>query len=178
MVSKILLVIAVALAGVVGAALAYATTRPDTFRVTRQARIDAPPAKVLALITDFHRWDAWSPWEKLDPTMTRSFSGPASGVGAAYAWESTGKAGQGRMEILEATPSKVVIKLDFAKPFEAHNIAEFTLVPEGDSTDVTWSMHGPSPFIAKVMGLLFSMDQMVGKDFEAGLANMKTAAAG
>jgi carbon monoxide dehydrogenase subunit G len=178
MVANILPVIAVALVGVVGALLAYAATRPDMFQVARQATIPAPPEKILALVTDFQRWGAWSPWEKKDPTMKRSFSGAASGVGAAYAWESSGKAGHGRMEILEATPSKAVIKLDFTKPFEAHNIVEFTLVPDGDSTDVTWSMHGPSPFIAKLMGLVFDMDKMVGKDFEAGLANMRTAVAG
>ncbi len=174
---KLFLIGAVVLCALVGAVLAYAATRPDTFRVARQARIDVPPEKVLALIADFHRWGAWSPWENLDPTMKRSYFGAESGVGAAYAWESTGKAGQGRMEIVEATPSKVVIALDFIKPFAAHNIVEFILVAEGDSTDVTWSMHGQSPFIAKVMSLVFSMDAMVGKDFEAGLANMKAAAA-
>jgi hypothetical protein len=174
---KVSLVVVVALVGLLGAVLAYATTRPDSFRVVRRARIPAPQENILALIKDFHRWKDWSPWERMDPTMKRSYFGPASGVGAAYAWEGTDKVGCGRMEILEATPSKVTIKLDFVRPLEAHNIVEFTLVPYGDATDVTWSMQGPNPFIAKVMSLVVSMDAMVGKDFEAGLANLKAATA-
>lgn len=177
MVLKIFAAIAVLLVVLVAALLAYATTRPDTFRVARKTNIKAPPEQIFALIDDFHRWDLWSPWEKMDPTMKRTFMGAPNGTGAIYEWEGSGKVGAGRMEIVDVTqPSKVRIKLDFAKPFEAHNIVEFTLVPDGDSTDVTWSMHGPSPFIAKVMGLVFSMDKMVGKDFETGLANLKTAA--
>lgn len=178
MLLKISLIVAVALVGLLGAVLAYATTRPDSFRVVRRASIPASPEIIAALITDFHRWKDWSPWEKIDPTMKRSYFGPASGVGAAYAWDGTTKVGRGRMEILEVTPSKVTIKLDFIKPFEAHNIVEFTLAPYGDGTDVTWSMQGPNPFIAKVMSLVVSMDAMVGKDFEAGLANLKAALAG
>lgn len=176
MIVKIIASIGVLAAVLVGAALAYAATRPDTFRVTRRASIDAAPEKVLALLTDFRKWGSWSPWEAMDPAMKRSFSGAETGVGSVYAWEGTDKVGTGRMEILEVTPSRVVIQLDFIKPFEAHNIVEFTLEPKGGSTDVTWSMHGPSPFIAKVMGLVFNMDKMVGKDFEAGLANLQAAA--
>jgi hypothetical protein len=178
MILKISVIVTVALVGLVGAALAYAATRPDSFRVVRRASIPAPPENIADLIKDFHRWKDWSPWDKMDPTMKRSYFGPASGVGAAYAWEGTDKVGHGRMEILEVTPSKVTIKLDFMKPFEAHNIVEFTFAPYGDTTDVTWSMQGPSPFIAKVMGLVFDMDRMVGKDFEAGLANLKAATTG
>jgi carbon monoxide dehydrogenase subunit G len=172
MLKKIALVIVLAIA----ALLIFAATRPDTFRVERTARIEAPAEKIFPLIDDFHRWNTWSPYEKLDPAMQRSFGGTASGKGATYAWEGNDKAGAGSMEIAESTPaSKVAIKLDFIKPFEGHNTAEFTLQPQGNATQVTWAMYGPSPYVAKLMGIFFNMDQMIGKDFEAGLANLKTA---
>ena len=170
-------IIAIVIVVAIVAVLGLAATRPDTFRVQREIDIKAPPEKVFALIDDFHRWTAWSPWEKLDPAMRRTYGGPANGKGANYAWEGSGKVGAGRMEIVDSTsPSRIQIQLDFLKPFEAHNTAEFTLQPEGDHTHVTWAMYGPSPFISKVMGLFFSMDVMIGKDFEAGLANLKSAA--
>jgi uncharacterized protein YndB with AHSA1/START domain len=157
--------------------LAYAATMPDTFLVQRSASINAPPEKVFALIQDFHHWPSWSPWEKKDPAMKKTHSGAAQGKGASYAWDGNSEVGQGRMEITEAvSPSKVVIKLDFLKPFEGHNIAEFTLDAKGAATTVTWAMHGPNPYIAKVMQIFCSMDSMVGKDFEAGLSNLKTLA--
>ena len=113
----------------------------------------------------------------MDPAMKRTYSGAASGKGAVYAWEGNSKVGEGRMEITESSPpSKVTIKLDFVKPIEGHNTAEFALEPKGDSTNVTWSMYGPSAYIAKVIGIFVSMDKMIGKDFEAGLANMKAVA--
>ncbi|WP_454907714.1 SRPBCC family protein [Variovorax gossypii] len=168
--------IALAVVAAIAALLIFAATRPDTFRVERTARIDAPAEKIFPLIDDFHRWGTWSPYEKLDPDMQRSFGGSASGKGATYAWESKGKAGAGRMEITESTPSsKIAINLDFTRPMEGHNVAEFTLQPQGNATQVTWSMHGPSPYVAKLMGIFFNMDQMIGKDFETGLANLKTA---
>lgn len=168
--------IALVIVAAIAALLIFAATRPGTFRVERTARIDAPAEKIFALIDDFHRWGTWSPYEKLDPAMKRSFGGAASGKGATYAWESDGKAGAGRMEIVESVPaSKVGINLDFTKPIEGHNLAEFTLQPQGNATQVTWSMQGESPYIAKLMGIFFNMDQMIGKDFEAGLANLKTA---
>ncbi len=171
---KIILVVIVVLIAVV---LGLAATKPDTFRVERAATIKAPPAKVYALIDDFRQWSQWSPWEKLDPELKRTFSGPASGKGAVYEWTGNSKVGAGRMEITEPTPpSKIVIKLDFIKPFEGHNIAEFTLEPQGDSTQLTWAMHGPTPFVSKVMQVFISMDRLIGKDFEAGLANLKAAA--
>ena len=169
--------IAIAVVVLVAAVLVFAATRPDTFRAERTATIKAPPEKIFPLITDFHRWDSWSPWEKMDPAMKRTYSGAASGKGAVYAWEGNSKVGQGRMEITESSPpSKITIKLDFVKPMEGHDTAEFTLEPKGDSTNVTWRMYGPSPYIAKVMGVFVSMDQMIGKDFETGLANMKSVA--
>jgi len=173
MLKTVLIAAAVVIAGV----LLFASTRPDSFSVQRTATIHAPPDKVFALVNDFHRWSEWSPWEKLDPEMKRSFGGPAAGVGATYAWTGNSKVGEGRMEILKAAPaSQLEIQLDFIKPFEGHNIAEFTLTPQGENTQVLWVMHGPAPFVSKLMGVFVSMDSMIGKDFEAGLANMKATA--
>ncbi|PFH08449.1 polyketide cyclase/dehydrase/lipid transport protein [Collimonas sp. PA-H2] len=169
--------IAIVIVVVLALILGYAAVRPDNFRVQRSATIKAPPEKIFALIDDFHAWGSWSPFEKLDPGMKRTFSGAASGKGAAYAWDSSGKAGAGSMEIQESTPSsRILIKLDFTKPLEGHNTAEFTIDTQGDSSKVTWAMYGPSPYVAKVMGIFFSMDSMIGKDFESGLANLKNAA--
>lgn len=164
----------VVLAAIVAAALLAASSRPDTFRITRSGSMKAPPERVFAQIDDFRAWGAWSPWEKIDPNLKRDFSGAARGKGAVYAWEGNKDVGSGRMEILEAVPSsRVSIKLDFLKPFEAHNAAEFQLAAEGGVTTVTWTMTGPSPFFMKVMGLFMDMDKMIGKEFEKGLANLK-----
>lgn len=169
--------IAIAIVLVIAAILIYAATKPDDFRVQRATSVKAAPEKIFALINDLHSWGSWSPWEKMDPAMKRTYSGTPSGKGAAYAWEGNSKVGEGRMEITDATPpSKITIKLDFVKPLEGHNTAEFTLEPKGDATNVTWLMYGPSPYIAKVMGVFVSMDKMIGSDFEAGLANMKAVA--
>ena len=174
---KTLAIVAVVLLFAVAAILVLAAMKPDTFRVVRSTTVKAPPEKIFPLIADFRAWSAWSPWEKMDPALKRSYSGPGSGQGAVYAWEGNSKVGKGRMEIIDAPPpSRVAIKLDFLKPFEAHNTAEFTLTPRGSTTDVTWAMHGPNLFIGKVMSLFVSMDRMVGKDFETGLANLKAEA--
>jgi uncharacterized protein YndB with AHSA1/START domain len=174
---KIVGIVALVLLVAVAAVLIYAATKPDTFRIQRAMSVNAPPEKVFALINDFRRWTVWSPWEKMDPALQRTYSGTASGQGAVYAWEGNRKVGAGRMEITDApSPSKVTIKLDFLRPFEAHNVAEFTLEPKGDATTVTWAMHGPNLFVGKVMSIFVDMDRMVGKDFETGLANMKAAA--
>ena len=173
MFKTIAIVIVVLIVGV----LAFATTRPDAFRVERSVTIKAPPEKIYPYFDDFNRWAVWSPWEKLDPLMKRSFGGPPAGKGAVYSWQGNSKVGEGRMEILESSPSsKLLIKLDFIKPFEGHNTAEYTLVPSADGTQVTWAMYGPAPYISKLMGVFVSMDSMIGKDFEAGLANLKAAA--
>jgi hypothetical protein len=170
-------IIAIAVVILLAAVLGFAAIRPDTFRVQRATSIKASPEKIFALINDFHNWSSWSPWEKMDPTMKRTHSGDAYGKGAVYEWEGNKKVGKGRMEITESSPSsKLTIKLNFIKPFEGHNMAEFTLEKKGDSTNVTWAMYGPNPYIAKVMGMLFNMDKMIGKDFETGLFNMKTVA--
>ena len=170
----IAIVIVVAIAGI----LLFASTRPATFSVQRAASIKATPAQLFALVNDFHQWASWSPWEKLDPAMKRTFSGPQQGPGTVYSWEGNNKVGAGRMEILAAeATSKITIKLDFLRPFEGHNTTEFSFVPQGDTTQVNWVMSGPSPFISKLMGIFVSMDAMIGKDFEAGLANMQQAVA-
>ncbi len=170
-------IIAIVIVVLIAVVLGLAATKPDTFRVQRATAIKAPAAKVYALIDDFRQWGQWSPWEKLDPELKRTFSGAASGKGAVYEWTGNSKVGAGRMEITEPTPpNKIVIKLDFIRPFEGHNIAEFTLEPQGDSTQLTWVMHGPTPFVSKLMQVFVSMDSLIGKDFEAGLANLKALA--
>jgi uncharacterized protein YndB with AHSA1/START domain len=159
--------------------LLYAATRPDHFRVTRSAVIKAPAARIFALINDLRAFNNWNPYEKKEPGLKGSYSGPASGVGAAYAWEGR-KVGSGRMEITAVdAPNKLTLRLDFLKPFKAQNSAEFTLLPQGDKlTVVTWAMHGPSPYLSKVIGVVIDMDRMIGKDFEAGLANLKALTEG
>src|ERR1044072_3523424 len=159
--------------------LMLALRKPDTFRVQRAATIDAPPEKIFPLISDFHQWAAWSPWEGKDPDLQRSYTGAASGRGAVYQWKGNRNVGSGRMEILDAPPpERIVIKLDFISPFEAHNTAEFTLLPQGGSTNVTWLMHGPASLVSKVLQVFMNMDHMIGKDFAAGLARLKRVAEG
>jgi hypothetical protein len=171
---EIIAIIAVVLAIVIAVVLILAAAKPNTFSVQRGATMKAQPEKIFSLINDFHQWGNWSPWENRDPAMTRSFSGAQSGRGAAYAWEGNKNVGSGRMEILDASaPSKITIKLDFLKPFEAHNTAEFTMLPQGDVTNVTWVMHGPAPFMSKMMQVFMNIDRLIGKDFEIGLANLK-----
>jgi uncharacterized protein YndB with AHSA1/START domain len=172
--SEIIAVIAVLLALAIAVVLILASRKPDTLRVQRTAAIKAAPEKIFPLIADFHQWRAWSPYEDRDPNLQRTYSGANSGRGAVYEWNGNKNVGSGRMEILEApAPQKVVIKLDFLKPFEAHNTAEFTVVPQGDTTNVTWLMHGPAPFMSKVMQVFMNMDNMIGRDFATGLANLK-----
>lgn len=154
-----------------------ASRKPDSFRVERSTTIHATPEKVFGLINDFHNFGLWSPWEKLDPNLSRSITGAPTGKGAVYEWSGNMKAGVGRMEILESTPSsRIVMKLNFIKPFESQSTAEYTLQPAGDSTKVTWAMHGPSPFVSKVMQVFVTMDGMLGPDFEKGLTQMKAVA--
>jgi uncharacterized protein YndB with AHSA1/START domain len=167
-------IIAVALVVVVATILVIAASRADTFRVERSIRVNAPPEKIFHYVNDFHQWGVWSPYEKLDPSMKKTFAGTPEGKGAVYEWEGNGKAGKGRMEIIEsALPAKILIKLDFVKPITGHNMARFTFQPAGDATRVTWAMDGPSPYIAKVLGLFFNMDALIGGDFETGLANLE-----
>jgi uncharacterized protein YndB with AHSA1/START domain len=167
----------IGLVAVVAAVLVAAALQPNSFRVQREATIQAPPAKVFALVDDFRQWPAWSPWEKLDPAMKRTFGGPANGKGATYAWEGNDDVGRGRMEITDSVaPARLAIKLDFIEPFDSSNTTEFSFDPAGAGTRVVWVMHGPMPFISKLISVFVSMDRMIGKDFEAGLANLKSAA--
>lgn len=169
--------IAMVLALLIAALLMYAATKPDSFRIERSTTIKAPPEKIFALINDFHQWEAWSPWEKIDPALKRTYSGAANGVGAVYEWSGNKDIGQGRMEIVESVPSaKVMLKLDFVTPFEAHNKVDFTLAQQGDVTKVTQAMYGPSPYISKLMTIFFSIEKMVGKKYEEGLTNLKAIA--
>jgi hypothetical protein len=172
-IKRVLLVVVVLIAAI----LAYAATRPGTMHVQRSAGIKAPPDRIFPLINDFHSWASWSPYERLDPAMNRTYRGSPRGQGAIYEWTGNSNVGQGRMEIVNAAPSsKVTIKLDFVKPVEGHDIAEFTLVPAGDTTNVTWSMDGPTPYVAKLMGVFVNMDHMIGDQFTEGLSNLKTIA--
>jgi len=154
--------------------LIYAATRPDSFRITRTKVIKAPAHRLHSMINDLKSYNSWNPFERKDPSIRGSYSGPAGGVGAAYAWSGR-KVGAGRLEIIDSVaPSKVTMKLEFVKPFKARNTAEYTLQAEGDNlTIVSWALHGPSSFISKLIGVVFNMDNLVGKEFEAGLANLK-----
>jgi hypothetical protein len=165
-------VVVVAIAGI----LLYAATKPDSFRVQRVVLINAPSDKVFPLINDIKAWTVWSPYEKKDPAMKRSYGAVTAGKGATYAWEGDKNVGQGSIEMIESGPRKIVIKLDFLKPFEAHNMGEFLLEPKGDSTSVTWATYGPSPYMSKVIGTFINIDDMIGRDFEKGLADLKAAA--
>ena len=161
----------------IAAILILAAAKPSTFRVVCAISIKAPPTRIFPAINDFRKWTAWSPYENKDPGMKRTISDPASGKGATYAWAGNKNIGIGSMEITESlSPSRVALKLDFTKPFEAHNLVVFALEPQGDSTLVTWAMQGPVPYIAKIAHVVFNMDKMVGKDFEIGLANLKALA--
>lgn len=162
------------LALLVAAVLIYAATRPDTLRVERSLLIQAPAETILAHVNDFHRWRDWSPYEKLEPDLRREIGGAASGVGATYAWQGQGKAGAGRMEITDARADRTTIRLDFSKPLVSRNIAEFAALAQADGTRLTWSMQGPAAYMTKLMGVFFDMDRMIGRDFETGLAALKT----
>ena len=149
----------------------------DTYTVVRSATIDAPPASVYDQIANFRDWTKWSPWERVDPELKRTYSGAESGTGAVYGWSGNRKAGQGRMEITEVTaPSRVQIDLVFEKPWKARNDTLFTIEPEGSGCRVTWSMTGRKTLMTKVMGIFKSMDKLLGPDFETGLAQLKATA--
>lgn len=161
---------------VVLAIVAFIATRPASYRIVRRGSISAPADTVFGYINDFQKWPVWSPWEKLDPDMKRSHAGPTSGVGSRYAWSGNKKAGAGSMEITESVPNqRIAIDLQFERPFKARNPTEFTFTPNADGVTVTWAMTGHNNFIGKAFCLFVDMDQMVGKDFDQGLANLKAA---
>ena len=156
--------------------LVVAAMKPDEFRVQRSARINAGAERIAPHINDFSQWVKWSPYDSLDPNMKKTLTGSAAGRGAIYEWEGNAKAGKGRMEILDSSADHIGIQLTFEKPFRAHNLAEFALSPVGSGTEVTWSMHGPRPFASKLMSIFINMDNLVGRDFERGLQNLKSVA--
>jgi len=168
--------ISIMLLAVLALLLIVAASRPDSFRVERSITVQAPPERIFALINDLQQFKRWNPYEKKDPAIQGSYGERLAGPGARYAWESK-EVGEGSMEITaSAAPTRVAMKLDFVKPFEAHNQVEFTISAEGGAQKVSWAMQGPSPFVSKLMGLVFNMDRMIGQDFEAGLQNLKNLA--
>ena len=163
-----------ALAAIVVVFVVVVALQPSEFRIVRSATISAPAPAVFAQVNDFHNWEAWSPWAKLDPAAKATFEGPSTGTGAIFKWAGNKEVGEGSMTITESRPSDLIrIKLEFLRPFEATNSAEFTFKPEGNRTGVTWSMEGKNNFIAKAVCLFMNMDKMVGGQFEQGLAQMK-----
>jgi hypothetical protein len=170
-------IVIIAVLVLIAAVLILAAMRPHSFRVQRATSIGAAPDRIFPLINDFKHWSSWSPYERKDPAMQRTFTGEQSGKGAVYEWDGNSQVGKGRMQITDVSvPSRVTIKLDMIKPMEGHNIVNFTLEPRGGATQVTWAMRGSCAYMAKVMGLFLDMDKMIGKDFESGLANLKTQA--
>jgi len=173
MLTTILIVLAVAIFMFV----IIVALRPADFRITRTATVSAPASLVFALVNDLHEWEIWSPWEKMDPALKKTFEGPSAGTGAKYSWAGSNKVGEGRMTITESRPSELVlIQLEFLKPFKATHTVEFTFKPEGNQTVVAWSMFGKNNFMAKAFHLFVDFDRMIGGDFEKGLAQMKSAA--
>ena len=167
--------ILIAIAAIAVVFVAVVAMQPSEFRIVRSATISAPAPAVFAQVNDFHNWEAWSPWAKLDPAAKATFEGPSAGTGAIFRWAGNDKIGEGSMTITESRPSDLIrITLEFVKPFAATNTAEFTFEPEGNQTAVTWSMAGKNNFMAKAVSLFMNMDKMVGGKFEEGLANMKS----
>jgi len=174
---KVFAVIGAVLVAGIAVVLILAAMQPDQFRISRAAAINAPPEKIFPLINDFKAWPAWSPYETKDPAMKRTYSPNSAGKGATYAWDGDSNVGAGNMLITDApAPSKVALDLNMTRPMTAHNKVELTLVPAGNATTVTWSMHGETPYWAKIFHVFFNMDKMVGGDFESGLAKLKAAA--
>jgi len=172
---EIILYIILALAAIVAIFLVVVAMQPSEFRVVRSAGMAAPASDVFAQVNDFHNWQAWSPWAKLDPAMKQTYEGAPAGTGAIYSWVGNKQVGEGRMTLTESRPNeRILIKLEFIKPFAATNSAEFTFKPDGNQTVVTWSMEGKKAFMLKAFGLFMNMDKMVGGDFEKGLAQMKS----
>lgn len=168
-----MLYVLLALVAIIALILIIASTKPSTVHYERSTVINAPPERIIPHLIDFRKWEAWSPWDKLEPDMKRTYSGAQSGVGAMYAWEGKKKAGAGSMEITEANSQGVKVDLRFIKPWKAECIAQFHFAPQPNGTNVRWTMDGPNTFMGKVFGLFMNMDKLVGKDFETGLAGLK-----
>lgn len=171
-----LMKIAIVIVAIIAIVLIYAATKPDTFHVERSRVIKASPEKLFAFISDFHQWDAWSPYNK-DPAMKKTYSGSASGKGAMYAWEGNKEVGRGEITIIDTTPPKeVVMALHMIQPFEGRNHVVFSLDAKGDSTTVTWTLEDQHTYLLKIVSTFINLDKMIGGDFEAGLAKLKTLA--
>ena len=175
MLTKILLVLAVLVLVLVG----VVALRPSEFRVTRTGMVPGSPSISFAQVNDFHKWDAWSPWARIDQGMKQTYEGSPSGKGAIYTWSGNSQVGQGRMEIVESRSNEVIrIDLQFLKPFPGNCPTEFTFIPQGGDTQVTWTMSGRHTFVPKAVSLFLSMDQMIGKQFEQGLAQLRDVCEG
>jgi uncharacterized protein YndB with AHSA1/START domain len=160
-----------------GLFLAFVASRPSKFRIERSIVVAAPPERAFAQVDDFHKWPAWSPWEKLDPTMKKTFEGAASGPGSVYSWVGNPKVGEGRMTIEATTPpSRLELKLEFFKPWKATNATTFAFDRDGGGTKVTWAMEGEHTFGMKAFGVFMNLDKLVGRDFERGLQSLKSVA--
>jgi hypothetical protein len=171
--------VAAVLVVLVAAFLIFAATRPTDFRVARSRTLAAPPAAVHPYVNDFHKWPEWSPWEKLDPTMKKEYSGAPAGPGATYYWTGNNKVGEGRMTITDSRPPEsVTLRLEFLRPWKAVNTTQFDLVPSGTGTNATWAMTGKNNFMAKAFGVFMPLDKLVGADFEKGLASLDAATSG
>ncbi|MEW6682444.1 MAG: SRPBCC family protein [Nitrospirota bacterium] len=168
--------ILIALAVIIVVMVIVVALQPSEFRIERTATISASAPVVFAQVNDFHNWDAWSPWAKLDPAMKKTYEGAPAGTGAVSTWAGNDQVGEGRATITESRPNDLIrIKLEYLRPFKATNTAEFTFKPDGDHTTVTWSLYGRNSFIAKAFGLVMDMDEMVGSQFEKGLASLGSA---
>jgi hypothetical protein len=170
----VLAIVAIVVLGALVLALIIAT-RPSEFRVARSATIHAPAEAIFPHVNDFHNWLAWSPYDKRDPLMKRTYEGPPQGTGASYAWNGNGNVGEGRSTIIESRPGELIrIQLEFVRPFAGTNTAEFLFQPQGRQTSVTWALSGKYNLMSKAVGLFMNMDKMIGSDFDQGLANLKT----
>lgn len=179
MLKTMLTYIFIAIVVLIGIFLGLVLTRPDEFRITRTTTMNAPASAIFPQVNDLHNWTAWSPWAKRDPNMKATFEGSSAGPGAVYSWAGNKEVGEGRMTIVENRPNELVrIKLEFFKPFAATNLVDFTFLPKGSQTEVSWSMYGRNSFMGKVMSLLMDMDKMCGTDFEKGLADMRAIVEG
>ena len=175
MIKKILLYGIVAIVLIITIFCVVVAMQPAHYTVERSTTINAPAPVVFAQVNDFHKWEAWSPWEKIDPNIKKGFSGAAAGNGAVYSWAGNNDVGEGRMTITDSRPSDLIkIKLEFVKPFTATNATDFIFTPQGNQTNVKWTMSGENNFVAKAFSMFMNMDKMVGTDFEKGLGQLKT----
>lgn len=175
MIKKVILGVLALILVVIAALSVIVAMQKADFKVTRSATMNAAPAQIFEQVNDFHKWNAWSPWAKIDPNMKTTFAGPASGTDASYSWVGNDEVGEGKMLITASHPNEhIAIDLEFVKPFAAKNVSEFMFKPDGDKTNVTWTMTGKKNFMMKAVCLVMDMDKTVGPDFEKGLAQMKT----